>query len=244
MRERARGPTMRAMALFFRIVLGLHIAAGLVALLAFWVPLVAKKGGTLHRRVGWVYVAAAGTVAVTGVASCVNLMMGGPGRFRAGVFLAYVGFLAGASALLGVRALRTKERTGASRSLLDLAPPTLLVAGGVGLAAFGVHHHAVLYVLFATLGVALAAGQLRFWLRPPRLKREWFLMHMTGMGTSCITTVTAFAVVNAQRLGMRTFDLPLWAAPIAVLGVGLTLWRRSYARRFARAAAAEPAQRA
>ena len=53
------------------------------------------------------------------------------------------------------------------------------------------------------------------------------------MGTSCITTVTAFVVVNAQRLGMRTFDLAPLGRPIAVLGVGLTIWRRSYAKRFA-----------
>jgi uncharacterized membrane protein len=225
---------MHAMTLVFRIVLGVHISAGVVALLVFWLPLVAKKGGRLHRRVGWVYVAAAGTVAVTGIASCVRLMTdGGPGRFRAGVFLAYVGVLAGASALLGVRALRTKGRTAASRNPVDLAPPLLLVAGGIALAAFGLHHGRVLFVLFAALGTALGAGQLRFWLRPPVRKGEWLLMHMTGMGTSCITTVTAFAVVNAPRLGMRTFDLPLWAAPIAVLGIGLTLWRRSYAKRLA-----------
>jgi cytochrome c-type biogenesis protein CcmH/NrfF len=54
---------------------------------------------------------------------------------------------------------------------------------------------------------------------------------MTGMGTSCITTVTAFIVVNARHFGMRTFDLRLWAGPIAVLTVGLTLWRRYHARR-------------
>ena len=167
---------MGAMALVFQIVLGVHIAAGVVALLVFWVPLVTKKGGTVHRRVGWVYVAAAGTVAVTGIASCVRLMTeGGPGRFRAGVFLAYVGAVAGASALLGVRALRTKARTEASRSAIDLAPPLLLVGGGVALAAFGVAHGKILYVLFAVLGAVLGTGQLRFWLRPPALNAKRFL---------------------------------------------------------------------
>jgi hypothetical protein len=37
--------------------------------------------------------------------------------------------------------------------------------------------------------------------------------------------------VNARRFGMRTFDLALWAGPIAVLAVGLTIWRRYYAAR-------------
>ena len=216
----------------FQTVLAVHIAAGVVSLLVFSVPLITKKGGRTHRRVGWIYVAAAATAAITGFLSCIPLVSGGsPWRWRAGIFLAYVSLLAGASAQFGVRALRTKRRTGASRSAIDLVPPLLLVAFGVALAAFGIHRSMVLYVLFAGLGVMLGVAQLRFWLTPPAHEHAWFLAHMTGMGTSCITTVTAFFVVNARRFGMRTFDLPLWAGPIAILAVGLTFWRHYYARR-------------
>jgi uncharacterized membrane protein len=123
------------MALLFQSVLAVHIAAGAVALLVFWVPLVTKKGGRTHRRAGWVYVAAAATLATTGFLLCIPLVSGGsPLRWRAGIFLAYVSVLAGASAQLGVRALRTKGRAGASRGAIDLVPPLLLVAGGVALA--------------------------------------------------------------------------------------------------------------
>lgn len=227
---------MARMTLFFQLVLGLHIGAGILALLVFLIPLVTKKGGTTHRRVGWIYVVAASTVAMTGMVNCAHLISDGrPGRVRAGVFLAYVGVLAGASAQLGVRALRTKARKHASRILVDLLPPALLIAGGVALATFGILQNRALYVLFATLGLWQGITHLRFWLTPPSHGRAWFLAHMSAMGTSCITTVTAFAVVNAQRLGMSTFDLQIWAAPIALLGIGLGLWRRSYAKRFAHA---------
>jgi hypothetical protein len=228
--DRWRARTMRAMDRLFQAVLAVHIAGGAVSLLVFSVPLVTKKGGQTHRRVGWVYVAAAATVAMTGCLSCIPLV-NSPLRWRAGIFLAYVSLLAGASAQFGMRALRTKGRAGASRGAIDLVPPLLLVAGGVALAAFGIHRSMVLYVLFAALGLVLGVAQLRFWLTPPAHERAWFLAHMTGMGTSCITTVTAFVVVNARRFGMRTFDLRLWVGPIAVLAVGLTLWRRYYARR-------------
>lgn len=224
---------MGAMALLFQSVLAVHIAAGAVALLVFWVPLVTKKGGRTHRRAGWVYVAAAATLATTGFLLCIPLVSGGsPLRWRAGIFLAYVSVVAGASALFGVRALRTKGRAGVSRGAIDLAPPLLLVVGGVALAAFGIWQSRVLFVLFAALGVVIGVRYLLFWLTPPAHDREWFLAHMNGMGTSCITTVTAFVVVNARRFGMRPFDLALWAGPIAVLAVGLTIWRRYYARRF------------
>lgn len=222
------------MTFFFQLVLGLHIGAGILALLVFWLPLVTKKGGTTHRRVGWVYVVAASTVAVTGMVSCARLIGDGrPRRVGAGIFLAYVGVLAGASAQLGVRALRMKARTHACRAAVDLLPPVLLIAGGVALAALGILQDRVLFVLFAALGVWQGIAHLRFWLTPPSHGREGFLAHMSAMGTSCITTVTAFVVVNARRLGMRTFDLTLWVGPIALLGIGLGLWRRSYAKRVA-----------
>ena len=128
------------MARLFQSVLAVHVAAGAVALLVFWVPLVTKKGGRTHRRVGWVYVAAAATLAVTGFLLCIQLLSGGsPLRWRAGIFLAYVSVVAGTSAQFGVRALRTKGRAGTSRGAVDLVPPLLLVAGGVALAALGIH---------------------------------------------------------------------------------------------------------
>src|SRR4051812_29449906 len=111
---------MGAMERLFQLLLAIHIAAGAVSLLLFSVPLVTTKGGRTHRRVGWVYVAAAATVAVTGFLSCIPLVSGGgPLRWRAGIFLAYVSVLAGASALFGVRALRTKGRAGPSRAAID-----------------------------------------------------------------------------------------------------------------------------
>jgi hypothetical protein len=63
------------------------------------------------------------------------------------------------------------------------------------------------------------------------------------MGTSCIATLTAFVVANAQRLGLRTFDVRLWAVSIAALTVGLTIWRRYYAKRFAAQSATDGAPR-
>ncbi len=175
---------MARMTFLFQLVLGLHIGAGILALLVFLVPLVTKKGGTTHRRVGWIYVVAASTVAATGMVSCAHLIGDGrPGRVRAGVFLAYVGVLAGASAQLGVRALRTKARTHASPTAVDLLPPVLLIAGGVALATFGILQNRALYVLFAALGVWQGITHLRFWFRPPSHGRAWFLAHMSAMGT-------------------------------------------------------------
>jgi uncharacterized membrane protein len=216
----------------FKIAMGIHVLAGAVALAVFWVPLVTKKGGTVHRRAGWVYVVAAAVIAVTAFVNCAAMLTdSNPRNDSRAVFLLYVGVLAAASAQLGVRALRTKHRRDASHRPLDLVPPGLLVAGGFALAAFGFYVAKPLYVMFAGLGVALGAAQLRFWLRGPATPREWFFKHMMGMGISCITTVTAFLVLNARRFGLGPFDLVVWVTPILVGAVGLTVWRRIYERR-------------
>jgi hypothetical protein len=227
------------MALIFRIVLGLHIIAGAVALLVFWIPLVTSKGGRTHRRAGWVYVTAAAVVAVTGIASAVRLIVYAPRPYawRGGIFLVYVGLFAAASALLGARALRPQRRVGRAQNAVDLVPSLLLVAGGVALVAFGVSQAQLLFVLFAALGVGQGAMHLRSWLEHRKSREGRLLAHMSAMGTSCITTLTAFIVVNAPRLGMRRFDPRLWALPIVVLGLGLAMVRRYYAKRFAQGGA-------
>src|SRR5580658_10234168 len=109
--DRRPGLTLlRMMQLFFHVALWVHVLAGAVALSVFWLPLVTKKGGVAHRRVGWVYVVAAGTIALTAFVNCARMLTdANPANDRPGIFLAYIGVIAWASAQLGVRALRTKR---------------------------------------------------------------------------------------------------------------------------------------
>ncbi|MEP7053194.1 MAG: hypothetical protein ABJB12_22710, partial [Pseudomonadota bacterium] len=235
------------MALIFRIVLGIHIIAGAAALLVFWIPLVTKKGGRAHRRAGWAYVSAAAIVALTGIASAVRFIVFDPRprAWRAGVFLVYVGLFAAESALLGARVLRPWTRASSVQSAVALVPSLLLIAGGVALGAFGVWQSRLLFVLFAALGVGQGALHARSWLTQRKSREDRLLAHLSAMGTSCITTLTAFVVVNAPRLGLRRFDPRLWFVPIVVLGLGLTIARRHYAKRFAqRGAPPKPIDRA
>jgi hypothetical protein len=103
--------------------------------------------------------------------------------------------------------------------------------------AFGVSQAQLLFVLFAALGVGQGGMHLRSWLTHRKNREGRLLAHMSATGTSWITTLTAFIVVNAPRLGMRTFDPRLWAVPIVVLSLGLAIVRRHYAKRFAQGGA-------
>ena len=52
----------------YKLVLSLHIAAGLTGLAAFWTPAFARKGGTTHVQVGRVFYKATCVIALTGLA--------------------------------------------------------------------------------------------------------------------------------------------------------------------------------
>jgi hypothetical protein len=204
-----------------------------VALAAFSIPLLARKGGPLHRRVGWVYAAAMWVAAVTAWGVCAfRLLDEKPSNDAGALFLLFVGVFAANAAFVGIRVLRTKKRTERHRSAIDLAGPLLLLTGSIGLAVLGVFQASVLFISFAVLGGFLSVGQLRFWLRPPVTKMDWWYEHMTNMLTACIGTVTAFLVVNVPRLGLKEYALFFWLAPGVLGGVGIAMWRRYYRRKF------------
>lgn len=210
----------------------LHIVFGGVALLAMAVPWLVRKGGRLHRRSGWVYVVAMAVVAGTALLmSGLRLLDGAAGNDPQATFLAYVAVLSAAGTSMGVRAVRSKHRTGPRRHPWDVGLALALVLGGVAMAAWGVAARVPLFGAFAVLGTLIGAGQLRFWLRPPRSKAAWLFEHLSSMGGACIGTFTAFAVVNARHIGVAPGSLVVWLGPSLVGGIAIALWTARYRRK-------------
>jgi hypothetical protein len=56
------------MASLFQSLRWVHITAGSIALILFWIPAITRKGGRTHTRVGWFYVACMSVVVVTAFA--------------------------------------------------------------------------------------------------------------------------------------------------------------------------------
>ena len=53
------------MAELFHDLRWIHIVAGTIAVIVFWIPAAASKGGRLHIRAGWVYAACMAMVVFT-----------------------------------------------------------------------------------------------------------------------------------------------------------------------------------
>jgi uncharacterized membrane protein len=218
------------------LLLYTHIAAGSLGLASMLIPMVAPKGGALHRRAGWVFVVSMGTVAVTALFLCTIRLMVDPtaeGRMSA-IFLGFISILTGTAVSAGVRVLRTRNRTTAHLHWWDVGLAAVLLASGVGLFGYGLSVAQPLLIAFSVIGVVNGSSALRYWLRPPQTKMHWWFEHMGHMIGASIAATTAFLVQIANNSGGQT--LLVWLAPTLIGVPGLALWRAYYRRRFGRPA--------
>lgn len=207
-------------------LLALHVAAGLVAVLAGLGAILTEKGGHRHVRAGQVYV---GTMAFVVVSALPLAVAGGS------VFLFTIAVFTGYLLFAGYRVLDRKRGVPAEVAALDwLAVGGMLVAGA-GMIAWGGYNSLVgtvgispALVAFGTIGVVLAAQQARRFRRPATERMGWFYQHLAFMGGAYIATVTASATVNLTMLP----PLVRWLGPTAVGVPAILLTTRRYRRRF------------
>ncbi|WP_338865354.1 hypothetical protein [Myxococcus stipitatus] len=211
----------------------LHITAGVIGFTALWLPLVARKGSTLHRRVGWVYVAAMLVVCLTGLLISGWRFTQGPAERSTALFFIYLSALSGTSVSMGVRVLRTRARTTPNRNLFDLGLSALTLGLGLFTGAWGLAVDIPLLWGFSLVGIVLGGSSLRYWLRAPQERMHWWFEHMGAMIGSGIATLTAVLVVNARHLGIEGMQLAVFLAPTVVGVTGLRLWVRYYRAKFA-----------
>jgi hypothetical protein len=228
--------TVDGMNTLIMVLRGLHIGFGGLSLLSFWIPWAVRKGGLAHRRAGWVYTLSMGVVATSSVTLAVlRLTDSNPDNDPAAIFLGSLGVLAIATALHGLGTLRR----GGGWRVASLSSCVALVLSGSGLVLTGVRLERPLFLIFGALSVVTAARQLRFTLRPPASRLAFVLEHLRAMGATCIATVTAFVVVNAQTLGVAQYQLVVWLTPGVVGGVAIAWWRRRLGSRADRASVAQ-----
>ena len=217
-----------------KTILSLHIAGGSVALAAMLIPLFTRKGGSNHRKSGWVFVAGMTVVSITAfILSATRALTDlSPNGRQAGLFLFYVALLTAAGVSAGIRVLKTKKRTTAHTHWWDLGLAGALTLVSVVTLGYGVVTGRTLFAAFSIIGLLSGGSQLFYWLRPPTHHMHWWFQHMGAMLGSCIAATTAFLVVNAGRLGADTFSLAVWLAPTIIGAPTIVLWTAYYRRKF------------
>lgn len=245
----------------YAINLPVHIAAGATALLSVFAPLATRKGGTWHRRLGWVFVGAMALVVVTGAFIAATwafapLTVRPPSgtlepeelahyiaRVRTyALFFGFLGVFVASSVWNGIVSLRRARGAPSWVRTVDLGVAWVSLVLSAALLYVGGTRFEPLLFGFAVLGVVSSVSDLRFFRRahPPRV--EWIVRHLQAMLGGATAAVTAFVVQAVGRMlvesGFGGLMLVAWAVPV-VLGTWVShRWTRRVrgdtARRYTR----------
>jgi hypothetical protein len=207
------------MANLFQWLRWVHIAAGGFALILFWIPAIAPKGGRTHIRAGWFYVACMSVVVVTalamsGLAFTIPLavrQIARPlspaelsdflrGQRLSATFLAYLAGLTLAAGWQGIWAVELKREPKAMRTPFSLALNVLVFLGGLTVLVLGIKYRSGPLIGLSPIGPFIAAGNLRYLLRGPQSRMHWWYEHLSSMIATGIAGYTAFLVFGGARL--------------------------------------------
>lgn len=209
--------------MIFSTLMTIHIIAGSLSLIVFWIPAFTRKGGFNHNRVGRIYMKLMWTVVITAaILSIKNLYFG---HIEAAAFLGFLSIITANPLWKGVAILNQKKGISASFQKKDLLFEILIFILGVLLLTYGIYLKgeggAVLMIIFGFLGVS-NLGTITKNIKNPPIKANWFIEHMKSMITTGIAAYTAFFAFGGRTVLGHIFTdywmiIP-WVGP-TVLGV-------------------------
>ncbi|GAB5379202.1 MAG: hypothetical protein Alis3KO_11890 [Aliiglaciecola sp.] len=225
-----------------------HIVVGTLALILFWIPIVARKGGINHIKFGRFYGWTMYTVAATGALMAIlvlydplqikgHLMNAGtdPEKFSATIrifwgFLLFLSLITYVSVRQGFAVLLHKQNTQALRTFWHISPLVLTAIGGAIILTLGIMHSRILHIVFGLLGISLATGMLRYCLNKTPNPNQWLLEHFGGMIGSGIGAYTAFIAFGGRQLFAQAGSLQLifWIAPGVIGSIAIFYLSRKY----------------
>jgi hypothetical protein len=239
----------------YRLVLLLHVCAGIGGLVAFWIPAIVRKGRTAHVQVGLAFFYATSAVAATGAVMAtlllvdplaVKLLPGPVSPERAAsvaaairltsLFLFYLVLVTFAPVHHGVRVLATRAAPERLRTRFHTIINVAVIGAGAGMVALAVVTRQPVFGALSIIGFLVGPSNLRFARRPYPTPMAWWYEHMESMLGGGVAFHTAFLVLGAGRLFGISLDGPAaivpWLMP-TVIGVPATaIWVGYYRRKF------------
>jgi hypothetical protein len=249
------------MSSIYRALLLVHISAGILGLIAFWIPAVARKGRTAHVRVGRAFFYATCAVAATGSVMA-TLLLADPLATKplrhavsaeraaaiaqsvrlTSLFLFYLVLITFVPVYHGVRVLATRTAPERLRTPFHTALNAVTIAASAAMIVLGVTTRQPLFAVFSVIGFLVGFGNLRFARRPYSTPMAWWYEHMQSMLGGGIAFHTAFLVLGAGRLVGISLDGPIalvpWLLPTVVGIPATSIWVGYYRRRFRETGAA------
>ena len=232
-----------------------HVATGFVGLVAFWIPVFARKGGRLHVRAGRVYAYCAYVVTLSAVTvsagRIVSYQVQGigladrPDLYGFALFLGYLGVVTFATVRQAMRVVATRRTPEKLRTPFHEGLGWASIAGSVTVIAYALAVWSDLSPILlglSPIGLFTGPGMLRLMRNPGARHMGWFYSHLGSMLGGGIAFHTAFAVFGAQRFWAYELAGPFaivpWILPTIIGIPAIIIWTRYYRRKFAPAASA------
>jgi MFS family permease len=233
--------------LFHLFVAG-HIMSGAIGLVAFWVPVLGRKGGDTHKRWGRVFTVMmlitgsfAIAISLTTLADPLATHPHLPENLRDPLFIRaifgwmmlYLAILTINLAWYGWMCVTLRRDHPAMRRGLNLWLQPLLTLAAANCAWHGVTDGQILMVGMSVIGFATVGTNLWFMVKPQPRSFDWQLEHIKALVGAGISVYTAFFAFGAVRLMPALALNPvLWAIPL-IVGLALILYHRhQVARRY------------
>lgn len=202
-------------------ILWLHIAAGMVAVLAGVGALVTSKGGWRHRQAGKLFLISMGVV----VATVFGLLAIKPTTFR--IILTLVAIFSGYFAFSGYRVL-SRKRPAEDADAIDWAATGAVFLACLGLGMWGVtgalggQSFGIVMIVFGGIGVVFAAFDARIFRQDGT--EEWMVSHLQRMIAAFIATISAVSAVNLTTV----IGIWAWLWPTLVGVPLIAYWSNTY----------------
>lgn len=225
-----------------------HIVVGAVGLIAFWIPVIGRKGGVNHRKWGKIFcqsMLGVGTLAI-GISGTTLLDPVGTHAhmtfdpaFIAGVFgwmMLYLAILTINLTWYGMCCVENKRDHSANRAWHNVVLQIILLAAAMNCLIRGVMLGEPLMIGISTIGFATVFTNCWFMFSKSPGRDAWLRQHLKGLVGAGISVYTAFFAFGAVRIAPELALSPvLWAAP-CIVGLGIIfyhwwdIWRRSRPR--------------
>ena len=228
------------------LLLKLHIVLGVIALLLFWLPMLSRKGSTLHRRSGRYYAHPMKAVALSGLVMTsmvwfdpvgikgADLMVDGqiPQRkleffMLINLFLFLLNLLTWVTIRHATGSLFCKQNREPLKHWSYQAPVWLLVVVALYAAWQGFVFNMPLVMVFAGISLVTSFSILTYLHTKTVTANRWLIEHASAMIGSGIAAYTAFFAFGGRALFADLLTghwimLP-WLIP-SLIGVPATIW--------------------
>lgn len=222
-----------------RSLLGtLHLAAGFIALAAFWFPLFLKKGSKAHRRFGWVFVGSMAVILTSAATMTVSRIAAGDREFA--LFMGFLTLITFVAVWGGIAVLRVKDDPMKMRTPFNFGLRVVILAAALGLLWQWSLNGFPLLLVFGIVGLLIAIPDLIRWRKPPASgPRYWWFVHLESMITAGMAAHIAFFAFGSTRIWPDLYAgqpwwlmlLP-WVAPFPIAFIAITMIQRHYRRKF------------